>query len=111
MGESLRTHSLGFHIVRFIMSTNSKVQKVAKTERVTETAATTGISSIRKIRSGRLLGWLVEVVKIGQLFMNVPWVMDIKVNSLVLMLVHKWFDQFRFYCGWNLRFWVQKPFG
>ena len=63
MGESLRTHSLGFHSLRFRMSTNSKIQKVAKTERVTETASTTGILNIRKIWYGRLLGWLVEVVR------------------------------------------------
>ena len=39
--------------------------------------------------------------------MTVPWVMDVKVNSLFPMLIHKWFDQFRFHCGWNQRFWVQ----
>ena len=78
VGESLRTHSLDFRIVRFIVSTNSKIQRVANTEHVTRKQLLLQcVSSVHKIGTRRLLGWLVEVVKTRQLFTNVPWVMDI----------------------------------
>ena len=78
VGESLRTHSLDFRIVRFIVSTNSKIQRVANTEHVTRKQLLLQcVSSVHKIGTGRLLCWLVEVVKTRQLFTNVPRVMDI----------------------------------
>ena len=45
------------------MSRNAKFQNVAKTEQVAETAFTTVKLNIRKVWYGRLLGWLVEVLR------------------------------------------------